>query len=41
VLKHRHLWEAAGGIFIRRRNVDETLHALAEYFPIQVEVVPA
>ncbi|WP_106638924.1 hypothetical protein [Allosphingosinicella vermicomposti] len=33
-LKHRHLWEEAGGIFIHHRTVDETLMALREYFPM-------
>ena len=33
-LKHRHLWEAAGGIFIHHRNVPDTLRALAGLFPL-------
>ena len=28
-LKHRHLWEAAGGIFIHHRSAEESLAALA------------
>lgn len=32
--KYRHLWEQAGGIFVHHRNVDETLEALRNYFPI-------
>ncbi len=32
--KFRHLWEQAGGIFVHHRSVDETLEALAEYFPL-------
>ena len=34
-LKHRHLWEAAGGIFIPHRNVEETLNQLASYFQLE------
>ena len=33
-LKHRHLWEEAGGIFVHHRDVDETLKELAELFPL-------
>jgi hypothetical protein len=33
-LKHRHLWEEAGGIFIHHRNVDETLEELSHFFPL-------
>ena len=32
--KHRHLWEAAGGIFMHHRQVDETLDELARHFPL-------
>jgi hypothetical protein len=32
-LKHRHLWEEAGGIFVHHREVDETLAELARIFP--------
>jgi 5'(3')-deoxyribonucleotidase len=34
-LKHRHLWEAAGGIFVHHRNVPDTLQALAGLFPLR------
>ena len=37
-LRHAHLWEEAGGIFIQHKNADETLVRLKDYFPI---VVPA
>ena len=33
-LKHRHLWEEAGGIFVHHRTVGQTLAALRDYFPI-------
>ena len=33
-LKHRHLWEEAGGIFIHHKDVDETLSELSRLFPI-------
>lgn len=33
-LKHRHLWEAAGGIFVHHRDVAETLDRLARHFPL-------
>ena len=35
-LKHRHLWEGAGGIFIHHQSAGCTLDALAEYFPLFV-----
>jgi 5'(3')-deoxyribonucleotidase len=34
-LRHAHLWEEAGGIFIHHRNVDETLARLSEYYEIR------
>lgn len=34
-LKHRHLWEGAGGIFIHYRDADQALAELAGYFPMQ------
>ena len=34
-LKHRHLWEEIGGIFVHHRNARRTIDALAEYFPIE------
>lgn len=33
-LRHAHLWEEMGGIFIHHRGVAETLHRLGAYFPI-------
>lgn len=32
-LKHAHLWEGAGGIFIHHQQVAQTLAQLARYFP--------
>jgi hypothetical protein len=32
-LKHRHLWEEAGGIFIHHTSARESLAQLAQYFP--------
>jgi len=37
-LKHRHLWEEAGGIFVHHRDVDETLTALSRLFPLEARV---
>lgn len=34
-LKHRHLWEEAGGIFVHHKNVAETLDQLAGLFALQ------
>ena len=34
-LKHAHLWEEAGGIFIHHKGVDETLARLAGYFELR------
>ena len=33
-LKHAHLWQGAGGIFVHHRNVPETLDALAPLFQL-------
>ena len=33
-LKHRHLWEEAGGIFIHHKHVDQTLEQLGRIFPL-------
>jgi hypothetical protein len=33
-LRHAHLWEEMGGIFIHHKEVDETLEALKPYFPL-------
>lgn len=35
-LKHRHLWVAAGGIFIHHQSVARTLAELGAYFPLSV-----
>ena len=32
-LRHRLLWESAGGVFVHHRNARETLRELAAYFP--------
>jgi hypothetical protein len=36
-LRHAHLWEGVGGIFIHHRDVDETLRELAAYFTLKAE----
>lgn len=33
-LRHRHLWEEAGGVFIHHRSAAESLSELTEYFPL-------
>lgn len=33
-LKHRHLWEGAGGIFIHHKDAETSLSELSQYFPI-------
>ncbi|MGZ8283107.1 MAG: hypothetical protein ACXWUN_09185 [Allosphingosinicella sp.] len=38
-LKHRHLWEEAGGIFVHHRNARDTLVALEPYFPLDAPPV--
>jgi len=35
-LRHRHLWEEVGGIFVHHRSAHETLAELAQYFPVEV-----
>jgi 5'(3')-deoxyribonucleotidase len=35
--KFRHLWEAAGGIFVHHKNAEESLEQLVEYFPLKEE----
>ena len=37
-LKHAHLWEKAGGIFIHHRSVEETLETLSRFFPLHANV---
>ena len=34
-LRHAHLWEAAGGIFIHHKNAATSLAELRNYFPIR------
>ena len=34
MLKHRQLWEEAGGVFVHHRTVPETLQELGELFPL-------
>jgi hypothetical protein len=34
-LKHRHLWEEAGGIFIHHNSARESLAELRNYFPLE------
>jgi hypothetical protein len=33
-LRHRHLWEEAGGVFIHHRSAEASLAELAGYFPL-------
>lgn len=33
-IRHAHLWEEMGGVFIHHRGVPETLHRLKGYFPL-------
>jgi hypothetical protein len=35
-LRHAHLWEGAGGIFIHHRDVDDTLDRLSAYFELRL-----
>ncbi len=35
MLRHRHLWEEAGGIFVHHRTVAQTLQELGGYFPLK------
>ena len=34
-LRHRHLWEEVGGIFVHHRNARETLAELGRHFPVE------
>ena len=36
-LKHRHLWEEVGGVFLHHRSARDTLEQLAMYFPIDAD----
>jgi len=38
--RHAHLWEEAGGIFIRHKNAKTTIAALAAYFPMRAPTIP-
>jgi hypothetical protein len=33
-VKHRHLWEGAGGVFVHHTSAAATVEALAAYFPM-------
>jgi hypothetical protein len=33
-IRHAHLWEGVGGIFIHHKSVEETLARLKDYFPL-------
>jgi hypothetical protein len=37
-LKHRHLWEEAGGVFIHHKSAAQSINALAAYFPVRAPV---
>lgn len=34
-LRHAHLWEEMGGVFVHHQSVDETLERLKAYFPVR------
>jgi hypothetical protein len=34
-LKHRHLWEEVGGVFIHHKSAAQSFEALAAYFPVR------
>jgi len=34
MLKHRHLWEGVGGVFVHHTSAAATIDALGTYFPI-------
>lgn len=34
LVKHQHLWEAAGGVFVHHTSAASTIAALADYFPL-------
>ena len=34
MLKHRHLWEGVGGVFVHHKSAAATIEALATYFPM-------
>lgn len=33
-LRHAHLWEGAGGVFIHHKDAETTIAALRDYFPL-------
>jgi hypothetical protein len=35
-LKHAHLWEEAGGIFVHHQDMPTTLERLKSYFPLKI-----
>ena len=36
-VKHRHLWEQAGGIFLHHRDAQSSIMALSDYFPVAAD----
>jgi hypothetical protein len=38
-VKHRHLWEEVGGVFIHHKNARDTLGQLEAYFPIRADAM--
>jgi hypothetical protein len=40
-LRHAHLWEQAGGIFIHHKDVPTTLNRLADYFELKARAEAA
>ena len=37
-MRHAHLWEQAGGLFVHHRTVEETLERLSRLFPLHADV---
>ena len=35
-VRHRHLWEEMGGVFIHHRNAADSIEQLRAYFPVKV-----
>jgi hypothetical protein len=33
-LRHAHLWEEIGGVFVHHKDAESTIAALADYFPL-------
>ena len=34
-VRHRHLWEEMGGIFVHHRSAEQSIRELAQYFPVR------